>query len=100
MITDEEMAKILDAWREAFWNYREDVGIGDSFKVESGRLEKNLAKLKDDLTSGHSTTPGQVRSFLKDYSVMTKELEELLTRIEKNIGERSKIFDYSEYLEY
>ena len=45
MITGEEMTKLLEAWRQAFWYFREDVGIGDSFEIEYRRLEKNLLKL-------------------------------------------------------
>ena len=102
-MTEKEITKLLDAWRQAFWYFREDIGIGDSFKVESERLEKNLAKLECDLKIGCPTTPGKIRSFLMTYSVMTPELEDILTLIEKNIGVKyseSENLDYSEYLEY
>lgn len=105
MITGEEMKKILEAWRQAFWYFREDVGIGDSFEIENRRLEKNLLKLQGDLdlVSLNPETPGKIRCFLKKYAVLTPEIEDILTRIENDIGVRyskSKDFDYSEYLEY
>ena len=105
MITGEEMTKILEAWRLSFWYFREDVGIGDSFEIESRRLEKNLLKLQGDLdlVNLNPATPGKIQSFLKEYAVLTPEIEDILTRIERDIGVRyseSKDLDYSEYLGY
>lgn len=101
---NEEIIKLLKAWEQAFWYYREDVGIGDSTEVESERLEKNIIKLQADLESGNPTTPRKIRSFLKKYrSILTPELEDIITRFERKIGVKSsesEDLDYSEYLEY
>lgn len=49
LLCDADLKKVLDAWREAFWHYRDDVGFGDSFTIENQRLEKNLRSLEVDL---------------------------------------------------
>ena len=100
---DEEIARLLGAWAIAFWRFRENVGIGDSFQIESERLKKNLAKLRTDLTFDNPTTPRKIYCFLKGHGGLTPEIKGIIARFEREIGVRyldSEDINYSEYLEY
>ena len=99
---EREMEELLDAWEKAFWNYRNDVGIGDSYSIESERLMKNLAKLRGDLEQGKPSTLLQIRSFLNDYGELTPGIEEIIIQAERGLGvaHAKSYLDYSEYLEY
>lgn len=94
-ISKEDIEFLLNAWRQAFWDYREHIGIGDSFAVENDRLEKNIIKLREDILRCNPTTPQKIRSFLKAYGVLSAKHEDIISRLEKDIDG-----DYFDYLHY
>lgn len=100
---EETIVRLLETWRETFWLFRDDVGIGDDYETESARLEKGLVKLRFDLEAGNPATPRKIRSFILDYRSLTSELETIITQAEAEFGASypdSEKLNYREYLEY
>ena len=103
-MTDNDITKLLDAWGQTFWFWRENVGIGDSFQMENERLQKNLAKLRGELIRDYSKTPRKMRSFVKAHGIWTDELEDIIDQFDTNNKDVTyggpETLGYSEYLEY
>ena len=100
---DDQIKQVLDAWAQAFWQFRDDVGIGDSFSAESARLDKNLRLIDGDLKCGDSAAPAKIRAFLLKYGSVSDEINGILTTVEAKAGlpdAGSRVLDYFEYLRY
>ncbi len=75
--------KLINAYRTAFWRWRDDIGFGDDFFTENSNLEKRLRNFINALRYNDQLEIAAVTSFLDKNGVLTPEVMVLLAPFTK-----------------
>jgi hypothetical protein len=74
----EAINRLRGVYEEAFWRWREDIGIGDSYQIEKSNLDARLLSFQHALENGYESGIIEARDFLEQNGELSQEVKDLL----------------------